>query len=70
MILGRKRVFTISKAIVKVIVQYLMFPAAYGDYDDDGEGPPSGDRCMNVLFPQYIVANDGAKVVPFYIVTI
>lgn len=31
-ILGRKRVFTIDKAIVEVIVQYFMFPAALGDY--------------------------------------
>ena len=71
-IIGGKRVFTVNKAIVEVIVQEFMLPAARGDDDDDddGKGPIPGDRDMNMFVPQYVVADDGAKVMSCYLVTI
>lgn len=44
-------------------MQEIMLPAARVDDDEDGEETPSGDRGMNVLVPQYVVADHGAKVV-------
>ena len=71
-IIGGKRVFAVDKAIVEVIVQEFMFPAACGgnDDDDDIEGPIPGDRGMNMFVTQYVVSDDGAKVVSCYLVTI
>ena len=71
-IIGGKHVFTVNKAIVEMIVQYFILPAARGDNDDDnnGKGPISGDCGMNMFVPQYVVSDDGAKVVPCYLVTI
>ena len=55
-----------------MIVQEFMLPTARGNDDDadDGEGPISGDRGMNMFVPQYVVADDSAKVVSCYLVTI
>ena len=39
----------IEKAIVKVILQELLFPTASYDNDEDGEGPALGDGDMNVF---------------------
>ena len=49
-----------------------MLPAARGDDDNegDGKGHISGDRGMDMFVPQYVVADDGAKVVSCYFVTI
>ena len=71
-IMGGKLVFTVDKAIVEVIIQEFMLPAARGDDDNegDGKGHISGDRGMDMLVPQYVVADDGAKVVSCYLVTI
>ena len=64
--------FTVNKAIVKVIVQEFMLTTVYGEDDnyDDGKGPIPGDRGMNMFVPQYVVADDGTKVVSCYFVTI
>ena len=49
-----------------------MLPAARGGYDNDndGEGSIPGDHGMNMFVPQYVVADDGAKVLLGYFVTI
>lgn len=63
-VIGRKRVSTINNAIVEMIVQYLMFPAACSDSEEDSaEGPPRGDLGMTVFVPQRVFPDDGAEVV-------
>ena len=64
-IIGVKRVFAVDKAIVKVIVQEFMLTTLCGedDNDNDGKGALTGDHGMNMFLPQYVIANDGAKVV-------
>ena len=64
-IIGDKLVFVVNKATVEVIVQKFMLPAACGDEnnDDDSEGSIPGDRGMNMFVPQYVVAENGVKVV-------
>ena len=71
-IIGSKCVFTVNKAIVKVIVQEFMLTTVYGkdDNDNDGKGTLTGDQGMNIFLPQYVVADDGTKVVSCYFVTI
>ena len=71
-IIDSKLVFTVDKAIVKVTVKEFMLPAARGDDDDDddGEVPIPGDCGMNMFVTQYVVADDGTKVVYCYLVTI
>ena len=71
-IIGSKCVFTVNKAIVKVIIQEFMLTTLCGkdDNDNDGKGTLTGDQGMNIFLPQYVVADDGTKVVSCYFVTI
>lgn len=66
---GCKHVFTINKANVEVILQEFMLPARDDD-EGSAEELSSGDRRMNVPELHCVVADDGAKVVSCYTVTI
>ena len=63
-IIGGKRVFTVNNVIVEVIVQEFMLSAARVDNDDnnDGKRPIPGYRGMDMFVPQYVVAENRAKV--------
>lgn len=67
-VVGRKSIFTIDKSIVDVIILELLMPAA--PRDDDGGKELRGDRGMDVSEPQYVIEDDGSKVVSCYNVTI
>ena len=55
-----------------MIVQKFMLTTVYGkdDNDNDGKETLTGDQGMNMFVPQYVVANNGAKVVSCYFVMI
>ena len=71
-IIGGKRVFTVNNVIVEVIVQEFMLSAVRVDDDDnnDGKRPIPGYRGMDMFVPQYVVADNRAKVMSCYLVTI
>ena len=78
-IVGRKRIVTIDKSIVEVIVAELLLGGSESAEDEqeaeegnqnNGQLLKSGDRGMQVFVPQLVTENDGTKIVSCYTVVI
>lgn len=74
-LVGRKRVFTIEKDIVEVVVKECLMPSSE-DADEDADEDDAdvenlrGDIGMEAFKPEYEVTEDGSKVVACYKVTV
>lgn len=69
MIFWKKRIFTVAKKSVEIIVAELLAPYIREESNKE-DNIWVGDRSITIFEPQYHVAEDGSKVMSCYNVTI